>query len=196
MQVLILAFAAIVFAFLLVGAVVFVVCAAVKPLRRFALSAALWCAMWGPCVVAWTMVAGLGVLAGSLTAYNHDVTRLRVPHLLPVMGWGFLIAATLSTAAVATFAAWMHQKLARWMTFALFRFYATVVTAGIGSVFGWSISWWLMRDGALRYGLVIWSGVMFLTVVGFGWVAYRRAQELRGGELSLRIAEGRGVTAV
>lgn len=44
-----LLFAMIVFFFLLLGSLVFVVCILAPQTRRFALSAALWCALWGPC---------------------------------------------------------------------------------------------------------------------------------------------------
>jgi hypothetical protein len=98
--VLLLIFAGIVFAFLVVGSLVFLVCVLLPPARRFALSAALWCAMWGPCAVGLMTIAGLGLVAAVFTTKNGDVTSWHSPNLLAAFGWGYLTLGMLMTIAV------------------------------------------------------------------------------------------------
>ena len=172
--------AAIVFAFLLLGSVVFVVCALIPPLRRYSLSAALWCAMWGPCSVAFLLLDGLGFVAQAFVTRNGDAGRFHAPTLLATFGWVYLVAWILTTAAVATVAAWVHQALVRRLTFALFRLYATAVTAGIGSVFGWFFGWWLSASDVTRHVLPWWLLGMVSLIAAFGYAAYQGARRLRG----------------
>jgi membrane protein DedA with SNARE-associated domain len=66
------------------------------------------------------------------------------------------------------------------LPFAIFRLYAAVVSAGIGSVFGWAIGWWMMSrslDG--RVSLLVWGVCMVALVAGFGVAAYKGARGLR-----------------
>jgi hypothetical protein len=182
-EVLPLLLASITFAFLLLGSVVFVACLPLPQTRRFALSAALWCAMWGPCTLALLLCAGLGIIASAFITKTGDVQSIHapyLPHLLAVLGWGYLTLGVLVTATVASATAWLHQVLTRRFTFALFRLYATLVSAGIGSVFGWCLGLWLLWANVTRHVLPWWSlGTLFL-VVGFGTAAYKNARELRG----------------
>jgi hypothetical protein len=175
-----LLFAIIVFLFMVVGAAVFLICVVVPPFRRFALSAALWCVTWGPCSVALMTLAGLALVADAFITKNGSAQSLHSPKLLSVFGWGYLIAGALSTAAVATVAAWLHQFIVRRFTFALFRVYATLIVAGIGSVFAWALSWWMLsRDTSHVWAWSLLS--MLVLVAGFGAAAYRGARGLRGG---------------
>jgi len=172
--------AAIVFAFLLLGSIVFVVCALVPPLRRYALSAALWCAVWGPCSVAFLLLAGLGFLAHTLATKAGDVQSLHVPRLLAPFGWAYLVFWILTTTGVATVVAWLHQVLVRRLTFALFRLYATAVTAGIGSVFGWCLGWWLLASEVIQHVLPWRLLGMPVLIAAFGYAAYKGARGFRG----------------
>jgi hypothetical protein len=176
---LIFVFGMIVLGFLLLGAVVFVVCALAPPLRRYALSAALWCAVWGPFTVTWMAVAGLGLVAVAFINTSGDFHPLHSPRLVEGFGWTYLVVGVLATAAVATGTAWLHQKIVRRFTFALFRLYATAVSAGIGCVFGLVLGWWIWMD-VPRYGLFLWCLGMPILVAGFGFAAYRNARRLRG----------------
>lgn len=169
--------AAIVFSFLVLGAVVFLLCALISPLRRYALSAALWCATWGPCSIAFLLIAGSAFLASELT--NERVHSLHVPRLNPAIGWGYLTVAVLMTIGVTSAVAWMHQTLMHRLTFALFRLYATLVCAGIGSLFGWCLGW-LMATERIHYGLPLWALAMVLLILSFGSTAYKEARSLRG----------------
>jgi hypothetical protein len=174
-----LLFAMIVFLFLLVGAVAFLICVLVPPLRRYALSVALWCAVWGPAAVALMTLAGLALVADAFITRNGDLQSFHSPRLLSVFGWGYLVAGALAAATAATAVAWVHQFVVRRFTFALFRLYATAVVAGIGSVLGWSLSWWLLsRDVAYTWA---WSLFTMPVLVGcFGLAAYKGARGLRG----------------
>jgi hypothetical protein len=174
-----LLFALIIFAFLVLGAVVFVSCAVVPPIRQYALSAALWCAIWGPCTVGWMVLAGLGLVATAFITKNGESQSFHPPRLLEAFGWTYLIVGILATTAVATGIVWLHQAIVRRFTFALFRFYGAGVSAGIGSVFGWLLGWWLMSREVPYYGL-IWCVGMLILVVGFALAAYKNARGLRG----------------
>ena len=174
-----LLFALVIFFFLVVGAVLFLACVAMRPLRRYALSAALWCAAWGPCSVALMFLAGLAFVAQALIPQIGAIERLHAPHLPKALGWGYVVLGTVGTATVATGLAWLHQVVARRITFALFRLYATVVSAGIGSIFGWCFGWWLLTR-EVRYAWVLWGAAILILVTGFGITAYKGARSLRG----------------
>ena len=177
---LLLLFAAIVFLFLALGSIVFVACVLLPPTRKYALSAALWCAMWGPCSVALMTLAGLGLVAAAFITTNGDVQSIHAPRLLAAFGWGYLTVGVLTTIALATGAAWIHQKIVRRFTFALFRLYATAVSGGIGSVFGWCLGWWMTWMQVAHYRLFWWCTGMLVLVVAFAAAAYKGARQLRG----------------
>ena len=177
---LILLFGAVVFAFLCVGAVVFLVCVAVPPTRKYALSAALWCAVWGPCTVGWMVLAGAGLAAKALLLPNQKALSVHSLNLVEIFGWTYLCLGVAVTAVVATGIAWLHQVLVRRSTLALFRLYAAVVCGGIGSVFGWMMGWWIGAVGATGVGLFLWMAAMLWLIAGFGWMGYRFARNLRG----------------
>jgi len=177
---LLLIFGAIIFIFLALGSAVFVACVLIPPTRKYALSAALWCAVWGPCSVGLMTLAGLGLVASAFITKAGDVQSFHAPRLLAVFGWGYLIIGILITTVVATGVSWLHQKLVRRLTFALFRLYATAVCAGIGSVFGWALGWWIMSKEIAHYGLLWWCTGMLVLVVAFATAAYKSARQLRG----------------
>ena len=134
-------FAIVVFAFLLLGATAFVLCVLLPRTRRYALSVAFWFALWGPCLVALMTLAGLGLVAGALVMRAGNMQFIDTPKLLATLGWGYVTFGALITACISTGAAWLHQKVVHRFTFFLFRIYATAVSAGIGSVFGWFLGW-------------------------------------------------------
>jgi hypothetical protein len=176
-----LLFAGVVFLFLLVGSIVFLACLLLPPFRRYALSAALWCAMWGPCSIVLMLVAGVGLIATAFITKAGDGQTFHAPRLLSVFGWNYLIAAILVTVAVATASAWIHQVVVRRLPFALFRLYAAVVSAGIGSVFGWCLGWWMMAKSVSGHvSLLLWGICMLALIAGFGVAAYKGARGLRG----------------
>jgi hypothetical protein len=82
-----LLFAAIVFIFLALGSLVFVACVLVPPTRKYALSAALWCAVWGPCSVGLMTLAGLGLVASAFITKAGDMQSFHGPRLLAAFGW-------------------------------------------------------------------------------------------------------------
>lgn len=126
------------------------------------------------------VLAGLGLITAAFIGRVGDVQSFHAPRLVAAFGWGYLILGALVTAAAATGGSLLHQVIVRRFTFALFRLYATVVSAGIGSVFGWCLSWWLLLNGAQRHALPWGISGMLILVVGFGAAAYKGAHKLRG----------------
>jgi len=176
-----LLFAAVIFMFLLLGSVVFLAFLPVSRSRRYALSAALWCAAWGPCSVGLLGLAGIGLVTTAFITKTEDMEAFHAPHLLATFGWSYLIIGFMVTTAVATVLAWLHQFLIHRFTFALLRLYSTAVSAGIGSVFGWCLGWWLMyKEFAWYHGWPLWVLGMLILILGFGTFAYRGAHALRG----------------
>lgn len=174
-----LLFVLIFYLFLLAVAVVFLICAAIPFTRRFALSASLWIALWGPSSILLMTIAGLALAADAFITKGPNPALLQNPHLLSVFGWTYLASGALITSVVASTFCWLHQFLIHRITFALFRLYATAVVAGIGSVFGWAFSWWLLSRG-IAYAPV-WSLLaMVLLVAGFSVAAYKNTDKLRG----------------
>lgn len=170
----------VVFACLVLGSVAFLVCVLVPPTRRFALSTALWFAVWGPCLDGLLVVALLGFAGESLAKSSWTTQWTVAPGVVRAFGWGYLTAGLLVSALVASGVAWVHQKLVHRLTFALFRLYAAVVSAGIGSVFGWCLGWWMMAEEFTRMGTWLWVAAMLLLMAGFGAAAYKGARSLRG----------------
>jgi hypothetical protein len=172
--------AGIVFIFLLLGSIVFLACLLISRTRHYALSAALWCALWGPCSVALMVIAGVGLITTAFITKVGGVQSLHAPRLISSFGWAYLIIGVLMTAIAATGAAWLHQVLMKRLTFALFRLYAAAVSGGIGGVFGWCLGWWIMVKGLGVYGWLLWGVGMLVLVSGFAVIAYKGARGLRG----------------
>jgi hypothetical protein len=161
------------------GAVQFLICVAVPRLRRYALSAALWWAMWGPCSVGLMFLAGFAVVVNAFIAKDGNISLFHHPHFLESLGWGYVLLGILFTSSIASVVSWLHQAVVRRFTFALFRLYSTVVVAGIGSVFGWCFGWWILSTD-VRFGAFLWLAGMTIFIGGFGVAAYRGARGLRG----------------
>jgi hypothetical protein len=124
-------------------------------------------------------IAGLGLVAAAFITKDKDVQTFHAPRLIAAFGWSYLVLGSLLTAVVATGASWFHQVLIRRVTFALFRLYATVVSAGIGSVFGWALGWWMLLK-EIPHTFPWWALGMFTLIAGFGFAAYSNAHQLRG----------------
>jgi hypothetical protein len=165
--------------FLTIGGMVFVVCAALPPLRRYALSAALWCAMWGPCVTGLIVLAGTAMVFDVSLTQKAGVSNFHLPHLSAPIGWALGAGIVLTIAAVASGVAWLHQAAIHRLTFALFRLYATVVCGGIGGAFGVWLGWWLIGE-PIRFAPFFAIAEILLLMVSFGAAAYRGARSLRG----------------
>ena len=177
---LVILLAAVVFLFLAIGAAVFVVCGLVPPLRRFGLSAALWCAAWGPCMVAWILFGGLALVASGFAMQAAHEGNLNLPSLPKDISVGYIIAGVLAAVFVASVLAWLHQVVIHRMTFALFRIYASVISAGVGSVWGWSLGLWLASEEGVPHRIPLWCLGVVLLCAGFGYAGYRWARQLRG----------------
>ena len=172
--------AMIVFFFLALGSVAFLVCTLIPPGRKYALSTALWFAVWGPCCVLLLVLVVLGVLAGGVALRATHMRWEDTPRLFSALGWGAIIVGGILTCVVAGIAAWLHQALIHRFTFALFRLYAMLVTAGIGSVFGWLSLWLAMAWNPFPHAAWLAAFIFPILMVVFGAAAYRHARVLRG----------------
>jgi hypothetical protein len=172
--------AMIVFLFLALGSIAFLACILVPLGRKYALSTALWFAIWGPCCVLFPILALLGTIAGG---FGLRATQMRwgdAPRLLSAIGWGSILFGGIITFVVASVAAWFHQALIHRFTFILFRLYATIVIAGIGSVFGWLVVLSTMIYRPFAHALWLTMPLIPTLIDAFGAISYRHAHALRG----------------
>lgn len=172
--------ALIVFFFLVLGSAAFCVCILIPPGRKYALSTALWFAVWGPCSVLLLFLAILGVVAGGFALHATQMHWEDASRFFSAIGWGAIVAGVIVTCLIATAAAWLHQALIHRMTFLLFRLYVVFVAAGIGSVIG-SVFFWLAM-GSGRFAQVWWLVALIVPVMilAFGSQAYKHSRALRG----------------
>lgn len=172
--------AIILFFFLALGTIVFLICVLVPPSRKYALSTALWFAIWGPCVAAFLFLAVFGLIAGGIALQATHMKWEDTPRLISAMGTGSLIVGAIAICLIASIAAWLHQAAIHRITFALFRIYATFVVAGIGSVLGLLAV--LLAIGWLLPAYADWAAALSVPVLMalFGFVAYKSARALRG----------------
>ncbi len=121
--------ALIVFFFLVLGSAAFSVCILIPPRRKYALSTALWFAVWGPCSALLLLLAILGVVAGGFALQATQMHWEDASRFFSAIGWGASIVGVIVTSLIATVAAWLHQALIHRMTFLLFRLYVSFVAA-------------------------------------------------------------------
>jgi hypothetical protein len=168
------------FFFLVVGSITFLVCISIPPLRKYALSSALWFAVSGLCSVMLLFFAVFGLIAGGLVMQKTGIAWQDAPRLFTALGKSFFIVSGVATCAVSTIVAWFHQALIHRFTFVLFRLYAMFVSAGIGSILGALFIWIAM--GWDLFPHAVWAAAGMLPVFSFacGALAYRHFRALRG----------------
>ena len=170
----------IMFFFLVLGSIAFLGCVMVPPGRRYALSTALWFAVWGPCCVSFLILAVLGLVTGRFALRATHMRWEDVPGLVSTLGWGSIVVGGIVTCCVASIATWLHQALIHRFTFLLFRLYASVVVAGIGSVFGWLVVFLAMVHTWFPHPTWLAMPAVPVLLAAFGAIAYRHARALRG----------------
>jgi hypothetical protein len=124
----------IVFPFLALGCVCFLVCAAIPPFRRFALSSSLWCVACVPCLLAIltaVVLCSLGVNALQRLMKPDFGASLGV-YQTSWLGWFVGISTFVFTVTGATAITFIHGIVIRRLTLALFRLYVAVVSLGVG----------------------------------------------------------------
>jgi hypothetical protein len=173
--------AAIVFGFLVVGAVAFVFCGIVPPLRRYSLSTALWFAVWGPCSIAWLLFTGLVLVANTLVMQATRPGHVPLAEISSRIWTVYGLAGVITIGIAATLAAVVHQWLIHRITLRLFRLYAVLVSAGVGSVWGWTL-WFGLQIFGLRPLIAIPLGLtaMLVLCLSFGYAGWRWTPRLRG----------------
>jgi hypothetical protein len=172
--------ALIVFFFLVLGSAAFCVCILIPPGRKYALSTALWFAVWGPCLVLLLFLAILGVVAGGFAFQATQMHWEDASRFISAIGWGATIVGLIVTCLIATAAAWFHQVLIHRSTFLLFRVYATFVSAGIGAVIGLVFFWLAMGSGRFPHTWWLVALIVPVMILAFGAQAYKHARALRG----------------
>jgi len=170
----------IVFFFLTLGSTAFVACILIRPWRKYALSTALWFAAWGPCCVVLLILIVFGIVAGSVAFRATQMRWEDAPRVFSTLGWSAIIVGGILTCVIASVAAWLHQWLIHRFTFVLFRPYATFVSAGIGSVFGWLSIWLAMVWSPFPHALWLAGFMLPILMIVFGAAAYLHARALRG----------------
>lgn len=163
--------------FLLVGVAIFALSAAIPATRRYALSAALWCACWGPCTVALTLFGIMSAVGGSLLPRLWGHAPDPVPQWAPESA--YLVVAIVVTLVVASTAAVLHQWMIERMTLALFRLYCMVVLAGIGGTILLALSFWLVASSAGSFSVIAFLVALLFPCLG-GYAGFRWANHLRG----------------
>lgn len=170
--------AMVIYAFLLLGAMVFVASIAIPTCRMYSLSTALWFAACGPFLTGVAILAGLAIVANS-AVMNGDHFSVAVSGLQKILWRGSAVAGLIGVAIAATAIAWVHQFVIHRMTFALFRVYVTAVCTGIGSVLGLFLFLLLNYFHNVYAFLSVLIGSLSLCIV-FGNAGYRYASALRG----------------
>jgi hypothetical protein len=122
--------------FLAAGCMAFFLCAAIAPLRRFALGISLWLAIWSVLVPAafFPNIYLLGLLS---LVHIHDtvpINEIALHHVKTLALINGIFIAILATTASA-----LHGWLMRRTTLALFHIYITAVTLGVTFLFTWLV---------------------------------------------------------
>ncbi len=169
----------------MLGCAVFLVCAAIPFLRRFALSASLWCLCLAPWIFAMIFLAVLfGLATDTLRNLHHPLWIARDWSSSAQTGFGILISviAVAGSLVTATVAARVHQFAIHRMTLALFRLYVAGVSFGVGvlSSFFISISVSAYFHLSLSHPIVIcgFCGLVFSILLSV--LCYRFASQFRG----------------
>lgn len=170
----------IVFFFLVMGAIAFVVTVGIPPMRKYALSTALWFAAWGPSSVLLMGFVIAGLISGHLVLQERFDDWISAPEVFRSLDAATLVFGGLGICIAASALAWVHQILIHRCTYALFRLYVTLVTAGIGSVFGWVFVWFMAAwKPFIMSGLVSMLAIPLFMLLS-GALGSKHAHALRG----------------
>jgi hypothetical protein len=172
--------------FFMLGCAVFLICAAIPFLRRYALSASLWCL----CLAPWLF--GMIFLALLFGLATYTLSNLLRHPLWIAQDWSgsnqtafgivISVAAVAGSLVTATVAARVHQFAIHRMTLALFRLYVAGVSLGVGvlsSIFlSVSVSGYFHLS--LAHPIVVFGfcGIVFSMLLSL--LCYRFASQFRG----------------
>jgi hypothetical protein len=120
--------------FLFAGVIAFFVCVVARPLRRFALSSALWFVALLPGLVTGLVIGGLWGAAVERMDVSRSSWQKSLVHLSQTNSATvtFDIALALAMIALASIIAMLHQAVIHRLTLALLRLYVAGVGFGIG----------------------------------------------------------------
>jgi hypothetical protein len=170
------------FPFVAAGCAAFLFCAAIPPLRRFALSSSLWCVACVPCllvifatVILWSAgITALQKLLQSPFAISAGV------HRSSWTDWLFFSIAVIVALAGTTVITLIHGIIIRRLTLALFRLYATAVSFGVGIL---SCAFLSLSFGEHLWTLTFRAPTAFMSLLlasALAYVCFRSAPHFRG----------------
>jgi hypothetical protein len=170
------------FPFLAFGCASFLLCAAIPPLRRFALSSSLWCVACVPCLL--TILAAIIVCSAGAEAFHRffklDFDASVSFHQTSWLGWGIAIISFVLTVAGATFITIVHGIITRRFTLALFRLYVAGVSFGVGIL---TCSFVLFAFAThllsfIAFGLVAFASLLAASALAYA--CFTKAPDFRG----------------
>jgi hypothetical protein len=169
--------------FFFAGVIAFLICATLRPLRRFAFSSALWFVALLPAVFGSLLLLGLGKAATEQMVSSRSLFIQPLLKLVQsrVVGNIATVVTVLLVIAFASIVAILHQTLIHRITFALFRIYVAGVGFGIGLLI-----WLLILVGIGSAGIEIshtataFLLLMLTLAAGTSFLCYRYAQSFRG----------------
>ena len=172
----------VVFPFLAIGCASFLFCAAIPPLRRYALSSSLWWVACVPCLLA--ILAAIILWSAGLYALRQFFkpsfgTSISM-HQTSLTGWFLSIATILIVIAGATTITLIHGIVIRRLTLALFRLYVAAVSFGVG-ILACTFVLLLFAEHllSLTAGLPAALGSLF-AAVALAYTCFRNASGFRG----------------
>jgi hypothetical protein len=174
------------FPFLALGCVTFLLCAAIPPLRKFALGSSLWCVACVPCLwIMFILIVLLNLGADALhKTLSWDLNTATHFHQRG-MAWLIGIAVLTIVIAGATSITAIHGIIVRRFTLALFRLYVAGVSFGIGILTVFFIS--IIISGRLSSAMtdlslpLLWMNAFSLIVAPtLAYFCYRNAAQFRG----------------
>lgn len=169
------------FPFLAAGCATFLICAAIPPLRRFALSLSLWFAACIPCLLA--SVASIVIFNLGLSGLNIFFQQTGIMgihfHQTTWIGWIQVIATAIATFGGATAITLFHGVITRRLTLALFRVYVAGVSFGVGLLTTFFVAIACRLGGnLLRFATVCLLGIVPAALLAY--INSRNAKQYRG----------------
>jgi hypothetical protein len=169
--------------FFFAGIIAFITCVAIHPLRRYALSSALWFVSLVPGLLVGLILAGLWNAVIGHVSVSHSLWQEPLAHLPKANSGSMLFNIAIATPAfaIATFVALLHQTVIHRVTLMLFRLYVTGVGFGIGLL----STLLLIVGSALARIRVPHPGPLFLILAillatATAYLCFRNAPSLRG----------------
>jgi hypothetical protein len=169
------------YVFLFAAALIDLILIAAPRTRPYALSAALWVAIFGACLVGLLAFGSLGwyFMVSILGMPHRYIATVNHPHRQAIF-WTCNIVGLLGAIVLATGMALFHQILIHRFTLFLFRLYATAVSAGIGATLAIGFDFYLLAS--YHESWASWAALLLIPILTglLGTFAFRTARTFRG----------------